>query len=268
MFQTTNQIMSSQIARHSTTLLHQATQDASDVVVPGTLRENHLVFQVPQQPRQVGGVHILKVLRKPRRTEVEVKHEDITDRTYEGILQLVSPLKIASWSVHGLVKQTANGWRRYTTWSPLIVQPRGVIVVALCPVHVEGCHILGTYLQHENGMLGMWMAWTIRPTGSTLEAKNWMVNIGHRCWISSTPTKTKYHSNTLHLQPSHLCLSSHRSLVNRSEQVRGITTHRCPTGWLGRPYCDQFQETSRTHLHTWGLTWWYRPHNQVPKLGW
>ena len=30
----------------------------------------------------------------------------------------------------------------------------------------------------------------------------------------------------------------------------GITTHRCPTGWRGRPYCDQFQETSRTHLHT------------------
>lgn len=47
----------------STKIILQATEDAGDVVMPGTLWKNHLVLQVPQKPRQVGRVHILKVLR-------------------------------------------------------------------------------------------------------------------------------------------------------------------------------------------------------------
>ena len=48
-----------------------AAEYAGDVIMPGALGEHHLVLQVPHEPRQVGGVHVLKGLEVPKRSSVD-----------------------------------------------------------------------------------------------------------------------------------------------------------------------------------------------------
>lgn len=45
---------------------NQDTENTRDVVVPGTLRKNHFMLQIPHQPCEIGSVHILKVLKRLR----------------------------------------------------------------------------------------------------------------------------------------------------------------------------------------------------------
>ena len=58
-----------------------------------------------------------------------------------------------TWSLHVVKKQPMDGLvgipHMEAPHCPLIVQPCGVIVVALCPVHVEGRQVLGNNLQEK-----------------------------------------------------------------------------------------------------------------------
>ena len=98
--------------------------------------------QSPQKPKPWCVVWEKNMKPKLKWTS-RIEHDKTFGNTCFNYLQLLSPLKIGpTWSLHVVKKQPMDG-PRYPTWKPLIVQPCGVIVVALCPVHVEGRQVLG-----------------------------------------------------------------------------------------------------------------------------
>lgn len=58
----------------ATTTIHvsRVTQDPGDVVMPGAFCKDHLMLQVPQQPRKIGCVDILEVLTTHRESDASM----------------------------------------------------------------------------------------------------------------------------------------------------------------------------------------------------